>query len=107
MLLFFCFCFSDTYCTGDNYCLDKVHQFRMVKGQDIFKTPHQQDDELSEDDLLTTDQHKTFEGADNATIPLASKTLPASVTASTPGSVAVGNELGGGTNLMMGGLLND
>ena len=32
MLLFFCFCFSDTYCTGANYCLDKVHQFRMVNG---------------------------------------------------------------------------
>ena len=23
-------CFSGTYCTGANYCLDKVHQFRMV-----------------------------------------------------------------------------
>ena len=57
-------------------------QQRLI--QDIFKTPHQQDDELSEDDLLTTDQHKTFEGADNATIPLASKTSPASVTMSTP-----------------------
>ena len=66
--------------TPTNY--KTVVQQRLI--QDIFKTPHQQDDELSEDDLLTTDQHKTFEGADNATIPLASKTSPASVTTSTP-----------------------
>ena len=66
--------------TPTNY--KTVVQQRLI--QDIFKTPHQQDDELSEDDLLTTDQHKTFEGADNATIPLASKTSPESVTTSTP-----------------------
>jgi hypothetical protein len=64
--------------TPTNY--KTVVQQRLI--QDIFKTPHQQDDELSEDDLLTTDQHKPFEGADNATIPLASKTSPASVTTS-------------------------
>ena len=66
--------------TPSNY--KTVVQQRLI--QDIFKTPHQPDDELSEDDLLTTDQHKTFEGADNATIPLASKTSPASVPTSTP-----------------------
>jgi hypothetical protein len=52
--------------TPTNY--KTVVQQRLI--QDIFKTPHQQDDE----DI---------------------------------GSVAVGKELGGGTNLMMGGLLND
>ena len=66
--------------TPTNY--KTVVQQRLI--QDIFKTPHQQDDELSEDDLLTTDQHKTFEGAENATIPLASKNSPESVTTSTP-----------------------
>jgi hypothetical protein len=62
--------------TPTNY--KTVVQQRLI--QDIFKTPHQQDDELSEDDLLTTDQHKTFDGVDNATIPLASNNSPASVT---------------------------
>ena len=47
-------------------------------------TRHQQHDELSEDDLITTDKHKTFEGAENATIPFASKNSPESVTTSTP-----------------------
>ena len=66
--------------TPTNY--KTVVQQRLI--QDIFKTPHQQDDELLEDDLITTDQHKTFDGAENATTPLASKTSPESVTTSTP-----------------------
>jgi hypothetical protein len=66
--------------TPTNY--KTIVQQRLI--QDIFKTPHQQHDELSEDDLITTDKHKTFEGAENATIPLASKNSPESVTTSTP-----------------------
>jgi hypothetical protein len=66
--------------TPTNY--KTVEQQRLI--QDIFKTPHQQHDELSEDDLITTDKHKTFEGAENATIPLASENSPESVTTSTP-----------------------
>ena len=66
--------------TPTNY--KTVVQQRLL--QDIFKTPHQQYDELSEDVLITTDRHKTFEGAENATIPLASENSPESVTTSTP-----------------------
>jgi hypothetical protein len=66
--------------TPTNY--KTVEQQRLI--QDIFKTPHQQHDELSEDDLINTDKHKTFEGAENATIPLASENSPESVTTSTP-----------------------
>ena len=66
--------------TPTNY--KTIVQQRLI--QDIFKTPHKQDDELSEDDLITTDKHKTFEGAENATFPLASKNSPESVTTSTP-----------------------
>ena len=54
-----------------------VEQQRLL--QDIFKTPHQQiHDELSEDVLITIDKHKTFEGAEDATIPLASENSPES-----------------------------
>ena len=60
-----------------------VEQQRLL--QDIFKTPHQQiHDELSEDVLITIDKHKTFERAEDATIPLASENSPESVTTSTP-----------------------
>jgi hypothetical protein len=77
-------CFSSAYYSGANYCLDKVHQFRFVNRnyktvvqqrllQDIFKTPNQQiHDESSEKVQINTDKRKTFEGAEDATIPLVS-----------------------------------
>ena len=39
---------------------------------------------MSEGVLITIDKHKTFEGAEDATIPLASENSPGSVTTSTP-----------------------
>jgi hypothetical protein len=52
--------------------------------QDIFKTPNQQiHDESSEKVQINTDKRKTFEGAEDATIPLVSGNSAESVTTST------------------------
>ena len=60
-----------------------VEQQRLL--QDIFKTPNQQiHDESSEEVQINTDKRKTFEGAEDATIPLVSGNSAESVTMSTP-----------------------
>ena len=67
--------------TPTNY--KTVVQQRLL--QDIFKTPNQQiHDESSEKVQINTDKRKTFEGAEDATIPLVSGNSAESVTTSTP-----------------------
>jgi hypothetical protein len=67
--------------TPTNY--KTVEQQRLI--QDIFKTPNQQiHDESSEEVQINTAKRKTFERAEDATIPLVSENLPEYVTTSTP-----------------------
>ena len=66
--------------TPTNY--KTVEQQRLI--QDIFKTPNQQiHDESSEEVQINTAKRKTFERAEDATIPLVSENLPEYVTTST------------------------
>jgi hypothetical protein len=64
--------------TPTNY--KTVVQQRLL--QDFFKTPNQQIHDESEEVQINTDKRKTFEGAEDATIPLASGNSPESVTTS-------------------------